>query len=106
MKELLIVVLVVVMIGVGAFNVLAHISNKYLDNTAEHNLSAVGTKSVIVDSGDTFWDFINMIENRNEFDGQSLVNLIQDINDLNPNDYLRIGQVLEIPVTVEERTQE
>jgi len=105
MKEVLIVVLVVVIIGVGAFNVLANIADKYVDNTAEHNLTAVGTQTVTVDSRDTFWDYINMIENRNEFDGQSLVNLIQDINGLNPSKHLRVGQVLEIPVIVKERTQ-
>jgi nucleoid-associated protein YgaU len=106
MKEVLIVVLVVVMLGVGAFNVAGHMVDKYVDNTAEHNLSAVETKSVTVDSGDTLWDYISMIENRDSYDGQSLVNLIQDVNDLNPSKYIKAGQVLEIPVTVKERTQE
>jgi LysM repeat protein len=106
MKEVMIVVLVIVTLGIGAFNVAGQMVEKYIDTTAEHNLAAVNVQSITVNSGDTLWDYVNTIKNRNEFDGQELVHLIQDLNNLNPSEHLRIGQVLKVPVTVKERTQE
>lgn len=90
MKKLFTVFLIVVLfISVG---VLAFEKNEF-------ELGYDDTEIYTVKSGDSLWNFINEIENRDDYDGYYLVDIIRDINGLD-SDILRVGQKIEVPTKV------
>ena len=92
MKKLLMVLMVIILIlvSVSLVNSLSY-ELTYNDNE---------TIEYTIDSPNGLWTSINKIENRHEFDGHQLIELVRDINDLKPSENIYPGQVIEVPVRV------
>jgi len=86
MKELLVCVLILT-VGTGAVMAL----------TPQMEITA--TEQVIVAPGDTLWSFISSIDGREKYDGQEIVNAIQDMNDMD-SVALTPGETITIPKEV------
>jgi cell division protein YceG involved in septum cleavage len=75
------------------------ISQIYMDETYE--LTHVYETEVTVERGDSLWDFISIIKNRDSYDGHTLISYIVKYNDLQSKS-LTVGQTLYIPTELQE----
>ena len=67
----------------------------------EYELTHTNEKRIVVESGDSLWDFMSIISNRNAYDGHDVINYVVEYNQLH-NKSVSVGQVLYIPTELKE----